>query len=313
MCSINGFNFQDKALIQKMVEITRHRGPDAEGFYCDENISLGHARLSIIDLSENARQPIWNEDRSLCIIYNGEIYNFKELRKGLEEKGHKFKSSSDTEVIMHLYEEKGERCLTELNGIFSFAIYNKNENSLFLARDRIGVKPFYYYFNPSMSSGPAKFIFSSEIKAILIHSIPREIDQEAFSHYLKMFFTPGPFTLIKGVKKLPPAHYLIYKNGNINIKKYWDIDDHPEIQSKSKAIDGIKTLLKDSVKRQLISDRPVGIFLSGGIDSSSVLGMVSEFVSEKIKTYSVGFDVEEEKYNRDFWLARQTAKHYQTD
>lgn len=147
MCSINGFNFRNEDLIRKMVQITKHRGPDDEGFYCDENFSLGHARLSIIDLSEKARQPIWNEDKSICVLCNGEIYNFQELRKELEKREHQFYSKSDTEVILHLYQEKRERCLEDLNGIFAFAIYDKQKKELFLARDRIGVKPLYYYFD----------------------------------------------------------------------------------------------------------------------------------------------------------------------
>ena len=315
MCSINGFNFQNRDLIQKMLDITKHRGPDDEGFYCDENISLGHARLSIIDLSENARQPLWNEDKSICIICDGEIYNFQEIRRKLQKRGHRFNSQSDTEVILHLYEEKGEKCVEDLNGIFAFAIYNKNKKEIFLARDRIGVKPLYYYFDPSTSSGQAKLIFSSEIKAILSHPIPREIDKDAFFHYFRIFFVPAPLTLFKGIRKLFPAHYLIFKNGKVVLQKYWDLRDFPEIKSKQEAIHRIKDLFRDSVKHQLISDRPVGIFLSGGIDSTSVLGAASEFVSEKIKTYSVGFDVklEQEKYNRDFYFARQTSKYYGTD
>lgn len=309
MCSINGFNFENEDLIRKMVQITKHRGPDDEGFYFDENVSLGHARLSIIDLSEKARQPIWSEDKSVCVICNGEIYNFQELRKELQKRGHRFFSCSDTEVILHLFEEKRENCLEDLNGIFAFAIYDKNKNELFLARDRIGVKPLYYY------SDEKKFIFSSEIKAILIHPIQREIDKDGLSHYFRIFFVPSPFTLFKDIHKLPPAHYLIFKNGKITIKKYWGLQDLPEITTAEEAREGIRFLLKDSIKRQLISDRPVGIFLSGGIDSSSVLGIAAEFIPGKVKTYSVGFDikVEQERYNRDFCLARQTSQFYKTD
>jgi len=309
MCSINGFNFKDESLIRKMVDLTRHRGPDQQGFFCDENVSLGNARLSIIDLSEKGRQPIWNEDQSIGIVHNGEIYNFRELRKKLQEKGHRFYSQTDSEVILHLYEEKKEKCLPDLNGIFSFALYDRKEKELFLARDRIGIKPLYYYFDGK------KLIFSSEIKAILSHSIPREIDSEALSHYFRIFFVPSPLTLFKGIYKLPPAHYLVYKNGNIAIYKYWDVEDLPEIKSKEEAVEQIKFLLKDSVKRQLISERPLGIFLSGGIDSSSVLGIASQFIPQKVKTYSVGFDIniETEKFNRDFYLARQTSRYYGTD
>ncbi|XOB42193.1 MAG: asparagine synthase (glutamine-hydrolyzing) [Candidatus Nealsonbacteria bacterium] len=308
MCSINGFNFKNEKLIKEMVDITRHRGPDQEGFYCNENVSLGQARLSIIDLSGKGRQPIWNENKSVCILCNGEIYNFRELRKELQAKGHRFFSHSDSEVILHLYEEKGEKCVGDLNGIFAFVIFDKNKDKLFLARDRVGVKPLYYYFDGK------RFIFSSEIKAILCHPINREIDQDALFHYFRLFFVPSPFTLFKGIRKFPPAHYLIYKDKRIIIKKYWDIKDLPEIESKEEAIAEIKLLLKDSVRRQLISDRPLGIFLSGGIDSTSILGITSEFTSGQVKTYSVGFDIdiERDKYNRDFQLARQTSKYYNT-
>ncbi len=167
MCSINGFNFKSEELIQKMVKATKHRGPDQEGFYLDDNISLGHARLSIIDLSEKGRQPLWNEDKTIAVICNGEIYNFKELRKELEQKGHQFFSHSDSEVIVHLYEELGEDCLRQLNGMFAFALYDKKKNKIVLARDRIGIKPLYYYFQNS------RLIFSSEIKGILEHNVPR--------------------------------------------------------------------------------------------------------------------------------------------
>lgn len=308
MCSINGFNFKDEGLVKKMVQVTKHRGPDQEGFYCGEDVSLGQARLSIIDLSEKGRQPIWNEDKSICVLCNGEIYNFKELRKELQAKGHRFFSHSASEVILHLYEEKGEKCVEGLNGIFAFVIFDKNKDKLFLARDRVGVKPLYYYFDGK------RFIFSSEIKAILCHSVPKEIDQDALFHYFRLFFVPSPLTLFKGIQKLPPAHYLIYENGRIIIKKYWELEDLPELKSKEEAIKGIRFLLKDSIKRQLVSDRPVGIFLSGGIDSTSVLGIASEFISGQVKTYSVGFDIdiERDKYNKDFQFARQTSKHYNT-
>jgi len=291
-----------------MVSVTNHRGLDDKGFYVDKNISLGHARLSIIDLSEKARQPFWNEDRTIAVICNGEIYNYRELRENLVERGHRFFSKSDTEVIIHLYEEKGEKCLQDLNGIFSFAVYDKRNAKIFLARDRMGVKPLYYYYHNGT------LIFSSEIKAILCHPIHRNIDREALIHYFRIFFTPSPFTLIEGIKKIPPAHYLIYKHRKIDIKQYWDIEDSPEINSKEEAVAGIKNLLKDSVKRQLLSsDRSVGLFLSGGIDSSSILGMASEISSGKIKTYSTGFDIEPEKFNQDMVLAKETSRYYNTD
>ncbi len=296
-----------------MNEKIKHRGPDGEGFYIDENISLGHRRLSIIDLSENGKQPLFNEDKSLCIIFNGEIYNFQELKKDLEKNGHKFISQTDTEVVLHLYEEKKEKCLELLNGIFAFAIYDIKNKELFLARDRVGVKPLYYYNDDN------KFIFSSEIKAILEHDIKREIDPEAFNHYFRLMYVPAPLTMFKGVFKLPQAHYLraSLRTPNFEPKtyKYWDVTDTKRIESEQEIIGKIQNLMKKSVQGQLISDRPVGVFLSGGIDSTSVLGIAKELTNAKIKTFSVGFNINDpnNKFNADLKLARETSKLYNTE
>jgi len=323
MCGINGFNFNNRILIEKMNKKIQHRGPDGEGFYLDENISLGHRRLSIIDLSERGKQPIFNEDKTLCIIFNGEIYNFRELRKDLETRGHKFISNTDTEVVLHLFEDKKEQCLKLLNGIFAFAIYNIKNKELFLARDRIGVKPLYYYFGPSTGSGQMrKLIFSSEIKAILEHDIKREIDLEAFNHYFRLMYVPAPLTMFKGIYKLPQAHYLRLSGERVEINKYWDISTQggsasggQEISSKQEIIEKIQNLMKQSVKGQLISDRPVGVFLSGGIDSTSVLGIAKELTQGKIKTFSVGFDIDDpnNKFNADLKIVRETSKFYNTE
>lgn len=314
MCAINGFNFENETLIKKMIYATKHRGPDDEGYFCDDDVSLGNARLSIIDLSEKGRQPIWNEDKTICIVLNGEIYNFKKLREDLEERGHIFFSDTDTEVIMHLYEDYGKRCVDFLNGIFAFAIWDKNKKMLFLARDRVGVKPLYYYFDGK------KFIFSSEIKAILEHPIDRAINAEAFALYLKLRYVPSPITLFKNVKKLQPAHLLIFQHDRIFLERYWGIEEGEEVKFAEEAMNGTRDILRDAVKRQLLSsDRPVGIFLSGGIDSTSVLGIASEFSQSQIKTYSVGFLADkaskefEEKFNRDFYGARATSKWYRSD
>lgn len=316
MCGVNGFSAlggsasggNNRILIEQMNEKIRHRGPDDEGFYLDENISLGHRRLSIIDLSENGKQPIFNEDKSLCIIFNGEIYNFRELKKDLENKGHKFFSQTDTEVVLHLFEEYGEGCSGYLNGIFAFAIWNIKNKELFLARDRIGIKPLYYYHKDG------KFIFSSEIKAILEHNIKREINLEALNHYFRLMYVPAPLTMFKNIYKLPQAHYLKLKDGKIEIKQYWEIEDFSDLKSKEEIIAKIQDLMRQSVKGQLISDRPVGILLSGGIDSTSVLGVSREFLSGEIKTFSVGFDIEDKnnKFNADLGLARETSKFYNT-
>jgi len=323
MCGINGFNFNNRILIEKMNKKIQHRGPDGEGFYLDENISLGHRRLSIIDLSERGKQPIFNEDKTLCIIFNGEIYNFRELRKDMETRGHKFISNTDTEVVLHLFEDKKEQCLKLLNGIFAFAIYDIKNKELFLARDRIGVKPLYYYFGPSTGSGQMrKLIFSSEIKAILEHDIKREIDLEAFNHYFRLMYVPAPLTMFKGIYKLPQAHYLRLSGERVEINKYWDISTQggsasggQEISSKQEIIEKIQNLMKQSVKGQLISDRPVGVFLSGGIDSTSVLGIAKELTQGKIKTFSVGFDIDDpnNKFNADLKIVRETSKFYNTE
>lgn len=309
MCGISGFNFENKVLIEKMNKKLQHRGPDDEGIYLNDNISLGHRRLSIIDLSDKGKQPIFNEDKSLCIVFNGEIYNFQELRKDLEKRGHKFYSKTDSEVILHLYEEHKEKCLKFLNGIFAFAIWDNKEKELFLARDRIGVKPLYYYWNNKT------LIFSSEIKAILEHNIKKQVNLEALNHYFRLMYVPFPLTMFDKIYKLPQAHYLKFKNRKINIKKYWDIKDFKNINSKTEIIEKIRELMKKSVKGQLISDRPVGIFLSGGIDSTSVLGISREILSDKIKTFTVGFKINDpdNKFNQDFLLARQTSKFYNTD
>lgn len=316
MCGINGFNFNQPKLIEKMNQRIKHRGPDQEGFYCDDNFSLGHVRLSIIDVSEQARQPLFNEDKSLALVFNGEIYNFQELREKLEKKGHVFRSKSDSEVVLHLFEDYGQESLKLLNGIFAFAILNIGKKELFLARDRIGIKPLYYYFDPSTSSGQAgKFIFSSEIKAILEHPLMRAIDFESFNHYFRLHYVPHPLTIFKNIYKLSPAHYLCFKNGQIKIGRYWQIDDFQDINSEKEIIEQIQYLMKDSVKKQLVSDRPIGIFLSGGIDSTSILGLVDELGHRPIKTFSVGFDIgpEKEKFNFDFQMAKKVSQAYQTD
>ena len=313
MCGINGFNFNNKELIERMNKKIQYRGPDDEGYYLDNNISLGHRRLSIIDLSEKGKQPIFNEDRSLCIILNGEIYNFAELRIDLEKSGHSFYSKTDTEVVLHLYEERKEKCLELLNGIFAFAIWDIKRGELFLARDRIGVKPLYYYFKDN------KFIFSSEIKAILEHDIKREIDLDALNHYFRLMYVPAPLTMFKNIYKLPQAHWLKLSSRVLGSKletgKYWDAKEFKNIKSKEEIIEKIQDLMRKSVKGQLISDRPVGIFLSGGIDSTSVLGITREFKKDKIKTFSVGFDIDDpnNKFNADFKLARETSKFYNTE
>lgn len=307
MCGINGFNFYQPNLVEKMNQKIKHRGPDQEGIFSNNNFSLGHVRLSIIDLSEQAKQPLFNEDKSLTLIFNGEIYNFHDLREKLIKNGHSFFSQSDSEVILHLYEDYGINCLNMLNGIFAFALLDIKKKELLLARDRIGIKPLYYYSNDN------KFIFSSEIKAILEHDIKKEIDFNAFNHYFRLHYVPHPLTMFKNIYKLPPASYLLFRNNQISINQYWQINDFSNIDSEDEIIEKIQYLMKDSVRGQLISDRPIGIFLSGGIDSTSILGIVNELGCQKIKTFSVGFDFKTGNYNFDFQMAKRVSQDYQTD
>ncbi len=307
MCAINGFNFKNEDLICRMNTVTAHRGPDGSGIFLDDNISLGHDRLSIIDLSVAAGQPMRRNGR-YSIVFNGEIYNYLELKVELKN-SYKFSNQSDTEVILAAYQKWGRDCVKKFNGIFAFAIWDAQEKELFLARDHIGVKPLYYFFDGQ------KFIFASEIKAILEHNVPRSVDREAFNFYFHLYYVPEPLTMFSGIKKLPAASYASFKSNKLVIEKYWEVSDFTNLTNKEEAREKIRIIFNDSVKHQLIADRPVGIFLSGGIDSTAVLGAASAIIGNQIKTFSVGFNVEDQadKFNADFNLARQTAKYYNTE
>ena len=314
MCGIIGiYNLKedplDPFLLQKMTDILKHRGPDDSGIYIDKNVGLGHQRLSIIDLSAAGRQPMANKDKSIFIVYNGEIYNFRELRKVLENLGYKFKSKTDTEVILYSYQEWGEKCLEKFNGMFAFAIWDSRNQQFFLARDRLGEKPLYYYLDQE------KFIFASEIKAILEDKdIKKEIDPQGMINYFSFGHSIAPDTIYQGIKKLLPGHYLILKNGKIEIKKYWDVyftegkDDKGEQYYKEE----IKKLFKKAVEERLISDVPLGVFLSGGIDSSAVVGMMAKCGVSPIRTFSVGFNVAGTEFN-ELADARIVADYFKTE
>ena len=307
MCAINGFNFKDENLILKMNRATRHRGPDGTGVFFDDKISLGHNRLSIIDLSGAANQPMASGDGNLVVVFNGEIYNFKDLKKELAD-FYNFKTLSDTEVILAAYQKWGSEAVNKLNGIFAFAIWDKTKRELFLARDHIGVKPLYYFL------GGGKFIFSSEIKAILEHDVPKVLNREALNHYLRVLYVPAPLTMFKGIHKFPQAHYGVFQNGELKLTKYWEISDVKYFNRPFKYLaEDVRGEILKSVERQLISDRPIGLYLSGGIDSSVVLDAMST-VRGNIDTFSVGFSLpnkdDEEKFNQDFYLAKRTAAHY---
>ena len=308
MCGINGFNFSDPTLVRKMNSATAHRGPDESDVWVGDGVSLGHNRLAIIDLSPRGHQPMWDAVRELVIVFNGEIYNYQELRAELELE-YQFQSQSDTEVILNAYKKYGADCVKKFNGIFAFAIYNPQTQDLFLARDHAGVKPLYYYQDGD------RFIFSSEIKGILEHPVPRAVDQEAFNLFFQVLYVPEPFTMFAGIKKLPAAHYATVSGGKLNLFKYWQSAPAKPAESYHQTAVTIKNIFRDSVKHQLISDRPVGIFLSGGFDSTAVLGAATEFHTGSIKTFSVGFknSLDTEKFNADLVLARKTAKYYHTD
>jgi asparagine synthase (glutamine-hydrolysing) len=308
MCGINGFTFSDEALIQKMNNCLAHRGPDDQGTFVDEQISLGHRRLSIIDLSEKGHQPMESMDRRHVLIFNGEIYNFNEIKDELAKVGHKFDSVSDSEVILTAYKEYGAECLQKFNGMFAFAIWDKREKELFIARDRIGIKPLYYYH------AGKRLIFSSEIKSILKHPVERKLNMDALNIYFRTLYIPAPLTMFDCVKKLEPGSYLLYKNSEVEVKKYWQPNDFTDLTNKEDTIQQIQELMKDSVKLRLNSDRPVGVFLSGGVDSSVITGLVCESMRDKVKTFSVGFDVRwKGKYNADADLAKQTSKYFGTE
>ncbi|HOV21524.1 MAG TPA: asparagine synthase (glutamine-hydrolyzing), partial [bacterium] len=293
MCAICGIikneGKVEEKLLFEMTCLMNYRGPDEEGYFIEENVGLGHKRLSIIDL-KTGKQPLFNEDKKIVLICNGEIYNFKELRENLEKKGHKFRTNSDNEVIVHLYEDRQEKCIDYLRGMFAFAIWDSNEKQLFLVRDRLGQKPLIY------SLVGKDIVFSSEIKSILLYpEIKKEINLEALSDYLTYQAIPSPNTIFKDIKKIPPACYLIWKNGNIKIEKYWDIDFTKKnyFKNENDYMELLWENLKEATKLRLISDVPLGAFLSGGIDSSTIVGIMSEICEIPVKTFSVGFDVKE--------------------
>lgn len=307
MCGICGFNWNDKELISVMNDTLEHRGPDQQGIYCHESISLGFRRLSIIDLSEHGSQPMFNEDKTVCLVFNGEIYNFQQLRPTLIERGHIFRGRSDSEVIIHAYEEYGIDCLHKLRGMFAFAIYDLKKRTLFIARDRIGIKPLYYY----QKNG--KFLFASEIKAILRDkSIVREVNDQAIYDYLGFEFVPAPQTMFKNINKLPAGHYLKLENGSIEIKEYWDLRmaASPTTLSYHEAVERQKELLNEAVQSHLISDVPLGVFLSGGLDSSSIVALMRKHISGPIKTFTIGY---RDKTFSELDYAAIVAKHCDTD
>jgi asparagine synthase (glutamine-hydrolysing) len=293
------------ALVRRMCDVIRHRGPDDEGTWVDEGVALGMRRLSIIDLS-TGHQPIHNEDRSVWIVFNGEIYNFRELRTELELAGHRFYTATDTEVIVHAYEQWGQGAIGRLRGMFGLAIWDARSRALLVARDRIGIKPMYY------AQVNGRLYFGSELKSLLqAPDLPRDLDANALDHYLSFLYTPRDGSIFKSVRKLPPGHLLTWTDGRIAVKQYWQLPvDETFRGSEEDAVQHLRGVLGDAVRSHLMSDVPLGAFLSGGIDSSLVVGLMSEFSSSRVKTFSIGFD---EPAFDELEHARRVAVHFGTD
>ena len=279
-----------------------HRGPDDDGFYVNENVGLAMRRLAIIDVA-HGKQPMHNEDKTAWIVFNGEIYNFQELRKDLEAQGSNFYTNSDTEIILHLYDRYGADCVQHLRGMFAFAIWDTRDDSLFIARDRVGKKPLLY-----SRQNNGDLIFGSEFQALLAHpDISREVDYEALDSYLSYLCVPAPQTAFKQIRKLEPAHWLRWKNGEIETKRYWQPDFSKKIKiSEEEAIEETTRILREATKMRMISEVPLGAFLSGGVDSSAVVALMAETSSQPVKTFSIGF---EEQDFSELKYAKKVAQH----
>jgi asparagine synthase (glutamine-hydrolysing) len=289
-------------LVKEMLGTISHRGPDGEGIHVSPQVGLGHCRLAIIDLNTGA-QPLSNEDGTVWISFNGEIYNYQELREGLVGRGHRFRTKSDTEVIVHLYEELGERCVEKLRGMFAFAIWDSRQRLLLLARDRVGIKPLYYHL-----SGDS-LVFGSEIKAILADpEVLPKVRPEMIDRFLTFYYMPGEDTLFRNIQKLGPGCCMVVKDGTATVRKYWDLKFAPSSQSFREASDKLESILEESVKLHMISDVPVGFLLSGGVDSTAVLGFAAGTTEHSLSSYTLGFDapgiIDERPY------ARLAAKTY---
>jgi asparagine synthase (glutamine-hydrolysing) len=309
MCGICGVvSYQpnapaERSILLQMNASLQHRGPDDEGYYADDQVGLGMRRLSIIDL-HTGQQPISNESGDIWVVYNGEIYNFQKLRATLEQRGHIFKTQTDTEIIVHAYEEYGDECVTHFNGMFAIALWDARERRLLLARDRLGIKPLYYW------SGADKLVFGSELKALIFHpDVPRQIDLAALDLFLTLEYIPAPHTIYEGVHKLLPGHLLVVEMGRLKVTEYWDVPYQPISQSEAECGEILSGLIRESVRLRLISDVPLGAFLSGGIDSSTIVAYMSQSANQPVQTFSIGF--EEDTYN-ELPYAEAVAKHFGT-
>lgn len=287
MCGIAGYmGFRDDTLLEAMTTSLQHRGPDGYGYLRDEDVGLGHARLSIIDVA-GGRQPIENEDGTLAVIQNGEFYNFRELRDELQTRGHRFRTHSDAEVVLHLYEEMGPACVTRIIGMFAFVIYDKRKRELYIARDRLGVKPLYY------TELPGKFLFASESKALLrCPEVRTTLDYGAIHDYLALRYVPGPGGMFQEIRKFPAGHYGIVRGGKLSLTRYWAPELHagPFPGTDAEYLEGFAERFETSIRRRLVSEVPLGAYLSGGLDSSTIVAAMAKLVDEPIRTFTVGFD-----------------------
>ncbi len=291
MCGIAGvINTNGKVIetteVQAMIQCLAHRGPDNQGTYINGNVGLGHRRLSIIDLTDTGHQPMTNEDASLHIVFNGEIYNYKELQKDLQTHGIRFRSTSDTEVVLRLYEKDGMECVHKLRGMFAFAIWDEKKKRLFVARDRLGQKPLKYFWNGK------HFLFASELKALLTHPcVQKDIDWESIGHYLSLQYTPTPSTGFVHIKKLPPASTMVLENNTLTIERYWKLDFSKKLSlTEGEWQERIREELDEAVRLRMRADVEVGAFLSGGVDSSTIVHFMAQQTDKPIHTFSVGFD-----------------------
>lgn len=309
MCGICGScGIIDRGLLSRMCGAMVHRGPDDEGHHVDGQVMLGMRRLKIIDL-ETGNQPIYNEDRTVAVVYNGELYNFRENRQFLEERGHRFSTRSDTETIVHLYEEYGDDCLSKLRGMFAFALWDSRRRRMLLARDRLGIKPLYVW------QKDGRLLFASELKCLLEYpGLDRTIDFGALHDYLTYLCVPAPGTIFRDIRKLEPGHRMTWQDGRTDIRKYWDAADHlgkgTGTADEDELAERLVCLVRDSVRRHLVSDVPIGVFLSGGLDSGSLVAIASEVSERPVKTFSIGFD--DPVYN-EAPQARIVAERYGTD
>lgn len=315
MCGITGWanldansspQAGDEALLHAMCDVIRHRGPDSEGLWTDSGVALGMRRLSVIDL-HTGDQPVFNADRSVIVMMNGELYNYREVRAGLQKRGYKFITNSDTEILPHLYDEYGDAMLEHVSGMFAFALWDMRKKRLLIARDRFGEKPLYY----GIFDG--KLIYGSEPKTLLAHpDVNVDLDLNALRQYLSFDYVPAPHSIYKNINKLPAAHKLVLENGEVKVERYWSLsfkkpDETPSIRE---AAEHLRELLSDAVRRQLVADVPLGILLSGGVDSSTVAAFAVRHATETVKTFSIGFT--EDSFDESKF-AREVSRHLGTE